>query len=166
MRDQSYFKKLCCTVIATIALSACGGGGDDAATTDTTTSTTGTGTPTTPSADGGLYGGTYTGNVSKDTLTASYEGPLSLTLNRDVTGSYAVTGTLNMTRSVAVGLPTSTSDMISGTVSSAGALTATGNINVVSVSGNVDAATGKITGTYVYKTGSSSTFTGNFTIGK
>ena len=67
-----------------------------------------------------------------------------------------------MTRSVTLGLPTSTSDIISGTVTSAGALSATGNINVVSITGNIKSETRIITGTIVYKTGSSSTFTYNF----
>ncbi|MEQ1536832.1 MAG: hypothetical protein ABL923_13245 [Burkholderiaceae bacterium] len=150
-----------------VLLTACSGGEDsstEASTTETSTSTPAT--PATPSTVSSLYGGTYTGNVAKDTLTASYEGPLSLTLTRDITGSYVAVGTLKMTRSVVIGAPTSTEDTVRGALTSDGAFSATGNINLVSITGSADAATGKITGTYVYKTGSASTFTGNFSVTK
>lgn len=157
------------TQLVVIALSAglfsaCGGGADADAPLETPSSTTTTAAA--PAAAASTYAGTYTGNVAKDTLTASYEGPLSLTLTRDIAGSYVVVGTLKMTRSVVIGAPTSTEDTVSGALTSAGAFSATGNINLVSITGSADAATGKITGTYIYKTGSASTFTGNFSVTK
>ena len=165
---MKHIKQILIAISVVALLTACSGG-DDAATTDATTTagsgtstTESTGTTTTPSTAADLYSGIYSGFLEKETLTASYEGPVRLTLARDLTGNYSVTGTLNMTRSVTLGLPTTTSDIISGTVTSAGALSATGNINVVSITGNINSETRIITGTIVYKTGSSSTFTYNF----
>ena len=167
---QSTTKSLASIAIAltTLMLTACGGG-DDAATTDAATSS-GTGTPTTPSTAASLYGGTYTGNVSKSVGsffgTNTYSGPMSVTIVRDVTGNYTVSGNWNVTRSDAFNSPiSSTSDILTGTVSSAGAFSATGNINVRSMSGTVDAATGKITGTYTYA-GAAGDFTGDFSATK
>lgn len=161
---QSIVKSLVSLAIAVTALmlTACGGGDSD-----TAAATPDPAAAATPSTSSSTFAGTYTGNTFKliSGGAINYAGPLSITVIRDVTGNYTVSGNWNVTRGNSAGPLAVVNDILSGTVSSAGAFSATGNINVRSMSGTVDAATGKITGTYTYA-GSAGDFTGDFSVTK
>ena len=168
-------------------LSACGGGGDTPSadapppSTSTTaadapspsastttaaapapsTSTTTTASPTPVKS----YEGAYSGRVGWVYNASTYGGPMNMVLTQNGTGNYTVSGSWNVQRNNSSGPQSTTNDIISGTVNSAGVLTASGNVNIRSITGTVDLATSKITGSYTYD-GASGTFTGTFSLAK
>lgn len=143
--------------------SACGGGADADAPLETPSSTATTAAA--PAATASTYAGTYTGTIGRVSNASTYDGPASITLTRDVTGNYTLSGTWNVTRTNSSGPQSITNETLSGTVNSAGVLTATGNINLRALTGNVDASTGRITGSFTYA-GIASEFTGEFVLAK
>jgi hypothetical protein len=154
--------KISVLVLFISLLAACGGGSTPDAPVETPSSSP---AAAAPSSESSVYGGTYSGRAANTNNGSVYTGPLSITLTRDVTGNYTVTGSYEVTRGNSSGTQSITTDQISGTVTSGGALTATGNINLRSMTGTVDAATGKISGFYTYN-GVAGEYTRDFSIAK
>ena len=155
-------------------LSACGGGETPSADAPPpSTSTTAADAPS-PSASTTTaasptpvksYEGAYSGKVGRLFNASTYQGPMNIVLTQNATNNYTVSGSWNVLHSNSSGPQSTTNDMISGTVNSAGVLTASGNVNIRSITGTVDLATSKITGSYTYA-GASGTFTGTFSLAK
>ena len=146
-------------------LTACGGSGDSSSTEAAVPTPGASAAAATPAAPSSNFAGTYTGTAGRVNNASTYEGPLSLVLTRDVTGNYTVSGSWNVTRTNSSGPQSTTNNTLSGTVSSSGALTVSGNINLRSITGNVDLATSKITGIYTYA-GVAGDFMGDFLVTK
>lgn len=160
---MSYHKYIA-TLAATVALLVGCGGGDDTSATPVA-ETPAAATPATPSSPTTTLAGTYSGNISKVSTGSTYSGPASMTLSRDITGNFTLRGTWTVTRTNSSGSQSITEEAITGNVTSAGALTATGSVNLRAVTGNVDLATGRITGSYTYA-GVAGDFTGELTLTK
>ncbi|MBP6088620.1 MAG: hypothetical protein KBA62_05560 [Polaromonas sp.] len=160
---QSIAKSLVIAV-TTMTLAACGGGDSDTA--PAVADPAAAATPSTPATSTSTFAGTYTGTISSKVHNAQlYSGPASITVTRDVAGNFTVSGNWNATRTNSSGPQESVNDLLTGSVSSDGVLTATGNFKVRSMTATVDAATGQITGTYTY-TGIGMDFTDDFTLAK
>jgi hypothetical protein len=142
---MNYYKYITSLVAAIVLLVGCGGGSGDS-------------TPPT-------VAGTYIGTIYKLSNAIKYTGPASMTIN----SSNAMAGTWTISPENSSGpLPTYVVNL-SGTVDSAGVLTANGAIgsttNVMPMTGTVDKVTGKVTASYTYS-GGVSPFTGEFTLVK
>ena len=152
------YRNIFLLVLSALTLAACGGGGDAASAVDSPGSAASAATPADTATN--PYAGTYNGNMGMVSNDSLYSGPASIIVTRDVNGSLSVRGNWNVSRINSSEVVQSTSnELITGTVSSAGALSATGNLNLVAMSGTIDAAAGKLTGSYTYN-GFTGTFTG------
>jgi PBP1b-binding outer membrane lipoprotein LpoB len=158
------YQKYIATLAATAALLVGCGGSDDTSATPAP-ETPATATPATPSSPVNTLAGTYTGNISKVSTGSTYSGPASMTLSRDVTGNFTLRGTWTVARTNSSGPQSITEEVITGNVTSVGALTATGSVNLRAVTGNVNLATGQITGSYTYA-GVAGDFTGELSLTK
>jgi hypothetical protein len=158
------YQKYIATLAASAALLAGCGGSDDTSAIPAA-ETPSAATPATPSSPTTTLAGTYSGNISKVSTGSTYSGPASMTLSRDVTGNFTLRGTWAVTRTNSSGPQSITNEVITGNVTSAGVLTAAGSVNLRTVTGNVDLATGQITGSYTYA-GVAGDFTGELTLTK